>query len=186
MHIRFSVVENRLPEFVSGIFHYRRTGEKVWKKIPFKHRTRGVFTLTLPASEITRQGIEYYISVSDSDNVFCYPGSAPARNHTVVVTEVPGDDKPEVPMIKPICGKRMFWSRVPNVEMYRIYRSRTPDFKIGADTFVTFVAGNTQSFADNGFDFDGTSLKGTYYYCVTSVSFWDHESEASEIIQIDY
>ena len=186
LHIRFSVVENRLPEFVSGIFHYRRTGEKVWKKIPFKHRTRGVFTLTLPASEITRQGIEYYISVSDSDNVFCYPGSAPARNHTVVVTEVPGDDKPEVPMIKPICGKRMFWSRVPNVEMYRIYRSRTPDFKIGADTFVTFVAGNTQSFADNGFDFDGTSLKGTYYYCVTSVSFWDHESEASEIIQIDY
>ena len=67
LHIRFSVVENRLPEFVSGIFHYRRTGEKVWKKIPFKHRTRGVFTLTLPASEITRQGIEYYISVSDSD-----------------------------------------------------------------------------------------------------------------------
>lgn len=186
LHIRFSVVENRLPEFVSGIFHYRRTGEKVWKKIPFKHRTRGVFTLTLPASEITCQGIEYYISVSDSDNVFCYPGSAPARNHTVVVTEVPGDDKPEVPMIKPICGKRMFWSRVPNVEMYRIYRSRTPDFKIGADTFVTFVAGNTQSFADNGFDFDGTSLKGTYYYCVTSVSFWDHESEASKIIQIDY
>lgn len=53
----------------------------------------------------------------------------------------------------------MFWSRVPNVEMYRIYRSRTPDFKIGADTFMTFVAGNTQSFADNGFDFDGTSLK---------------------------
>ena len=51
---------------------------------------------------------------------------------------------------------------------------------------MTFVAGNTQSFADNGFDFDGTSLKGTYYYCVTSVSFWDHESEASEIIQIDY
>lgn len=89
-------------------------------------------------------------------------------------------------MIKPICGKRMFWSRVPNVEMYRIYRSRTPNFKIVADTFVTFVAGNTQSFADNGFDFDGTSLKGTYYYCVTSVSFWDHESEASEIIQIDY
>lgn len=32
LHIRFSVVENRLPEFVSGIFHYRRTGEKVWKK----------------------------------------------------------------------------------------------------------------------------------------------------------
>ena len=46
LHIRFSVVENRLPEFVSGIFHYRRTGEKVWKKIPFKHRTRGVSTLT--------------------------------------------------------------------------------------------------------------------------------------------
>ena len=51
---------------------------------------------------------------------------------------------------------------------------------------MTFEAGNTQSFADNGFDFDGTSLKGTYYYCVTSVSFWDHESEASKIIQIDY
>jgi len=105
----------------------------------------------------------------------------------VVVTEVPGDDKPEVPMIKPICGKRMFWSRVPNVEIVSAsIVCRTPDFKIGADTFVTFVAGNTQSFADNGFDFDGTSLKGTYYYCVTSVSFWDHESEASEIIQIDY
>lgn len=67
-------------------------------------------------------------------------GFGSGSNHTVVVTEVPGDDKPEVPMIKPICGKRMFWSRVPNVEMYRIYRSRTPNFKIGADTFVTFVA----------------------------------------------
>jgi len=186
LHIRFSVVEDRLPEVVSGTLHYRKPGDKVWKELPFERRVRAVFTLTLPASGITEEGIEYYISVSDSHNTSFYPASAPFRNHTVVVTGVQGNDKPIPPVVKQIDNNRMYWTCTENAEMYRIYRAKTPDFAVGAGTFVTFVAGNTCTFADNGFDFDGTPLKGTYYYRLTSVSRWDCESEASDIIQIDY
>lgn len=103
-----------------------------------------------------------------------------------MVTGVQRNDKPIPPVVKQIDNNRMYWTCTENAEMYRIYRAKTPDFAVGAGTFVTFVAGNTCTFADNGFDFDGTPLKGTYYYRLTSVSRWDCESEASDIIQIDY
>ena len=51
---------------------------------------------------------------------------------------------------------------------------------------VCYPNGGISRFYDNGIDLDGTSLKGTYFYRVTAVSSDDMESNASEIIKIDY
>ena len=70
--------------------------------------------------------------------------------------------------------------------MYRIYRSKSFNFEIDASSFITFVGGKTTSFRDNGINLDGTPLKGAYFYRVTAVSSDDMESNASEILKIDY
>ena len=183
--IKLSMVDNRLPDILSATLHYRAMGSKNWKMVPFKHRVRAAFTATIPAKDFPLQGIEYYITASDSRNVSTFPANAPARLHTIVVT---GTEKSEMPspLVNVVAGNLLKWKGIVNADMYRIYRSKSSDLKVDASSFITFVSGKTTSFRDNGYDLDGTPLKGTYFYCITVVSSDDTESLASEIIKMTY
>lgn len=185
VNIKLSMVDNRSVEDLSAVLHYRTIGCKEWKQIPFKHRIRAAFAVTVPAEEFSIQGMEYYITASDSRNVAMYPADAPARLHTIIVTGS-GSNKLPSPVVRLTASNRLKWEKNPDVDMYRIYRSKSSDFATDASSFITFVGGQTTSFYDNGIDLDGTSLKGTYFYRVTAVSSDDMESNASEIIKIDY
>lgn len=183
--IKLSMVDGCLADALSATLHYRTMGSKNWEIVLFKHRVRAVFTVTIPAKDLLFPGIEYYITASDSRNISVYPAGAPTRLHTIVVTEV-DNDTISSPLVTVVAGNLLKWKRVTNADMYRIYRSTSPDFERDASTFITFVGGKTTSFRDNGYDLDGTPLKGTYFYCVTSVSSDDTESIASKIIKITY
>lgn len=183
--IKLSMVDNRLADALSATLHYRAMGSKIWKKIPFKHRVRAAFTVTIPAKEFSLQGIEYYITASDSRNVSVYPVDAPNSFHTIVVTETE-TDKISSPLVKAVAGNLLKWERVANADMYRIYRSTSSDFKPDASSFITFIGGKTTSFCDNGYDLNGVPLKGVYFYRVTAVSSEDTESIVSETIKIIY
>ena len=185
VNIKLSMVDNRSIEDLSAVLHYRTIGCKEWKQIPFKHRIRAAFAITIPAEEFSIQGMEYYITASDSRNVAMYPADAPARLHTIIVTGS-GSNKLPSPVIRLTAGNRLKWEKNPDVDMYRIYRSKSSDFATDASSFITFVGGQTTSFYDNGIDLDGTPLKGTYFYRVTAVGSDDMESNASEILKIDY
>ena len=185
VNIKLSMVDNRSIEDLSAVLHYRTIGCKEWKQIPFKHRIRAAFAITIPAEEFSIQGMEYYITASGSRNVAMYPADAPARLHTIIVTGS-GSNKLPSPVIRLTAGNRLKWEKNPDVDMYRIYRSKSSDFATDASSFITFVGGQTTSFYDNGIDLDGTPLKGTYFYRVTAVGSDDMESNASEILKIDY
>ena len=114
-----------------------------------------------------------------------YPADAPARLHTIIVTGS-GSNKLPSPVVRLTADNRLKWEKNPDVDMYRIYRSKSSDFATDASSFITFVGGQTTSFYDNGIDLDGTPLKGAYFYRVTAVSSDDMESNASEILKIDY
>lgn len=73
VNIKLSMVDNRSVEDLSAVLHYRTIGCKEWKQIPFKHRIRAAFAVTVPAEEFSIQGMEYYITASDSRNVAMYP-----------------------------------------------------------------------------------------------------------------
>lgn len=183
--IKLSMVDNRLADILSATFYYRTVGSEDWKMLPFKHRVRATFTVTIPAKDFSIQGIEYYITASDSRNISVYPADAPTRLHTIVVTGVE-NDKTSSPIVEVAAGNLLEWERIANADMYRIYRSTSSDFETNASSFITFVGGKTTSFRDNGYDLNGAPLKGTYFYCVTAVSRDDMESTASKIIKITY
>lgn len=56
------------------------------------------------------------------------------------------------PTIKITAGKRIKWEAVPNADIYRVYRSKSPNFEANTVSFLTFVGNQTTSFKDNGFD----------------------------------
>lgn len=185
LNVKFSLVDNRAKEYLSGTLYYRTLGEKSWKSLPFKHRVRAVFAVEIPAKEISPRGIEYYISATDTHNTALFPASAPAMAHTVIIT-APQGEHPACPILKKGESTRFYWTKIDRTHLYKIYRGLSPDFKADAASFVTFVANGSTSFLDNGYAFDGAPLKGTYYYRLTSVDKYDNESTPSESIAVKY
>lgn len=93
------------------MLHYRTIGCKEWKQIPFKHRIRAAFAVTVPAEEFSIQGMEYYITASDSRNVAMYPADAPARLHTIIVTGS-GSNKLPSPVVRLTASNRLKWEKI--------------------------------------------------------------------------
>ena len=184
--IKLSVVDNSLGSFLSATLYYRRMGsDGKWIALPFKYRIRSTFAVTIPSGQVPSEGIKYYVEVSDSRNIATYPVNASEQLHTIIVTDNELEKMP-VPVIQTRHGERLQWNKVSGANVYKIYRSKTPKFAADACSFVTFVGSNTTAFRDNGFDRDGTPLRGSYYYRVTSVNRHGIESDASQTIKIDY
>ncbi len=180
--IKARVLDNRAYDSVSARLHFRTPGAPQWQVVPMKRRVKAVFTVEIPAKQITAAGLEYYVEADDGDNLAIYPNAplqltnwtqtplslvvCPAQPHAPAT---PGDFRAE--------GDAIAWSSpAGEVFWYRIYRSQQADFQPGPDTFLTYVANGTTRFRDASEDFAGRKRQGAWYYRVTAVSKDDFES----------
>jgi hypothetical protein len=83
-------------------------------------------------------------------------------------------------------GQALSWAPVPGAFWYRIYRSDRAGFEAGPDTLLTYVASETTSFRDNGLDFAGRTLTGTWYYRVSAVDKKDRESTPTKAAAVTH
>ena len=77
------VVENRVPELVSAVLHYRvpviGIQQDGWTDLPMQRRSKAIFAARIPAPGVTSTGIEYYVSASDGSNTGMWPEPPPLR-----------------------------------------------------------------------------------------------------------
>jgi hypothetical protein len=187
--IKARCLDNRTYESISARLHYRTPGAGEWRVVPMKRRVKAVFTVEIPAHEITAAGLEYYVEADDGDNLAVYPNAPwpltgwtqtplslvvwPAQPHAPAA---PGDFRAE--------GDALAWSApAGEVFWYRIYRSQQPDFTPGPDNFLTYVEKATTRFRDASEDFAGRKRAGVWYYRVTAVSKDDFEGPPTAAVK---
>jgi hypothetical protein len=174
--IEARVLENRSYDSISATLHYRMPGSKKWKSMSMTHRVKAVFTAQIPSRDAGADGLEYYVEASDSSNVAFFPVSALTTPLSLVTYSVGTASVPASPNSLSSKDQTLSWPPSPGAFWYRIYRSDHPGFKPGPDTLLTYVAADTISFRDNGLDFAGRKLTGTWYYRVTAADKEDRES----------
>jgi hypothetical protein len=183
--IEARVLDNRSYDSISATLHYRTPGAKRWKCLTMARRVKAVFTAQIPAREVRASGLEYYVKASDGSNVALFPVSAPAMPLSLVTYPTPGKTSvPASPDSLSSKDQTLSWTTSPGAFWYRIYRSKRPGFEAGPDTLLTYVAGSTTSFRDNGLDFTGHNLTGTCYYRVTAFEKDDRESAPTKAVVV--
>jgi hypothetical protein len=175
--IEARVLDNRADDCISATLHYRAPGDRKWKSMTMTRRVKAVFTTQVPAREVSANGLEYYVEASDASNVALFPISAPVMPLSLVTYTTAGRASvPASPDALSAKSQTLSWTPSPGAFCYRIYRSDHPGFETGPDTLLTYVAGDTTSFRDNGLDFAGRKLTGAWYYRVTAADKDDRES----------
>jgi hypothetical protein len=178
--IEARLLENRAYDLVSATLRYRVPGAKQWRSVPMTRRVRAVFTAQIPARVVVGAGLEYYVAASDGANASVFPVSAP-QVPLSLITVPAGKARPFAsPEMLTVKDLTLAWTPVTGAFWYRIYRSDRPGFIPGPDSYLTYVAGGTTSFRDNGLDFAGRKLTGTWYYRVTATDKDDRESAPSK------
>jgi hypothetical protein len=181
------VLDTRTYASISARLHYRSSGEKKWKAVTMQRRSRAIFAISLPPQEVTVRGLEYFIEASDGTNSARYPASAPAQPLSVVVEECDKNVIPkEVSIVRKIGHDISWMSGEEDVMCYRIYRDTSPDFEVGPECYVTYVAGCTAHYTDTDEDFTGAKLHGTWFYRVTAMDRMGFEGPASRAVQVHY
>jgi len=185
--IKARVLDNRSYDLISARLFYRSPGQRDWKQMPMERRVKAIFAVQIPSLSISGKGLEFYVEASDGDNVSRYPASAPEMPLSVVVYKIDDKKAPERPRDVRGAGQTLSWkSSSTDVFWFRIYRSVSPDFKIGPHNFLTYVYRSTASYRDNGEDLNGLKLKGRWYYRITGVDRAGNESRPSKAIAIEY
>ena len=68
--------------------YWRAMGKGTFNRIPLKHIARGVYSVTIPASQI-KDDLEYYVRVSSTEGEqISFPASAPHVNQTIIVNGI--------------------------------------------------------------------------------------------------
>ncbi len=178
------VLENRSYDDISARLRYRVPGSKHWKTLTMARRVKAVFTAQIPPREVGPNGLEYYIEASDGSNTGFFPVSAPVMPLSLVTYSSGRARVPASPESLSVSGQTLSWSVSPGAFWYRIYRSNRSGFQPGPDTLLTYVAADTTSFRDNGLDFAGQKLTGTWYYRVTAVNKAGRESRATRAMGV--
>ena len=180
------VLDNRSYDNISATLHYRVPGAKRWKSMPMPRRVKAIFTAQIPPREVRATGLEYYVEASDGSNVALFPVSAPATPLSLVTCPTGKASVPASPNLLSAKDQTLSWTPTAGAFWYRIYRSNRPGFRIGPDTWLTYVAGDTTSFQDNGLDFAGRNLTGTWYYRVTAADQESGESPPTKAVGVSY
>ncbi|MFQ6061101.1 MAG: hypothetical protein ACE5KV_07410 [Thermoplasmata archaeon] len=82
----------------SATLYYRKKGETDYTSLGMT-KSDDTYSATIPGSEVTTEGVEYYISATDGVNTATYPATSPdtsPREITVTAAVAPG---PEIPWI---------------------------------------------------------------------------------------
>ena len=181
------ILDGRVHDQVSATLYYRAPGQDAWASLPMTRRVRSVFNATVPGEAIGADGIEYYIAASDGANEAVYPPAG--ADNALMLTAYPAREESELSppsRVTTVDGVRIEWQEQPGAHWYRIYRGTTSEFEAGPATRVTYVAGCTTAFRSNGFGFDGSLLRGSYYYRVTAVDATGTESAPTASVEVVY
>ena len=184
--VKARLLDNRADELLMATLYYRKPGETSFTKLPMTRKVKAVFTAAIPASVISNEGIQYYISATDGDNESVFPAGAPLQSFSLV------QEKPVhlgVLSAPTLTGNRQSiqWQAVPGANYYQIYRSQQNNFIPAPDNGLTYMAADAAlTFTDNGMDLFGQPLKGTWYYRVTALDKNGYESKPSIVVAIKY
>ncbi|WP_319586198.1 alpha-glucuronidase family glycosyl hydrolase [uncultured Desulfobulbus sp.] len=183
--IKARILDDRTYGSISASIHYRTPGATQWKSRSMNRRVRSIFAIKIPASEISSEGLEYYITASDGSNTGFYPMTAPYVNAAVIRCDSIRS-KIEFSQIQLHASDgNLVWNAVSgDVLWYRIYRSRSKSFTPGPDNLLTWVDKGTHQFRDIEPGFDGEKIHGRYYYRVSAVDRLGHESRPSGCVSL--
>jgi hypothetical protein len=70
---------------VSAALHWRGMGPGDFRTVPLEHKSRGLYTVTLPAPA---GAMEYYVEITADGRTARFPATAPELNQTVIVLPV--------------------------------------------------------------------------------------------------
>lgn len=187
LEVKARVLDDRSYGCISAQLCYRRPGRNRWQVIPMERRTKAIFGARIPGAEMTEAGLEYHVQATDGDNTGVYPATAPQLNLTAVAWHWP--DRASPPPLKAVTlsEQTLTWHKpAPDVFWIRIYRSRRPDFEPGPANALTYVPAGITRFKDNGLDWDGQPLTGTWYYRLATQDKSDNESKATRAVGIQW
>jgi hypothetical protein len=182
--IEARVLDNRANDCLSATLHYRIPGSKRWRTVTMPRRVNAVFTAQVPSHDVGASGLEYYVEASDGSNVALFPVSAPAEPLSLITFSAGSASVPASPDSLSAHDQTLSWAPSPGAFWYRIYRSDRPGDAPGPQTFLTYVAVGNTSFRDNGLDFAGRKLTGTWYYRVTAAAKDDRESAPTRAVAV--
>ena len=164
--IKARVLDNRAYDSVSARLHFRTPGAPQWQVVPMKRRVKAVFTVEIPAKQITAAGLEYYVEADDGDNLAIYPNAplqltnwtqtplslvvCPAQPHAPAT---PGDFPPRATQ-SPGRPPRARSSGIAFIAASR------PISSPGRTLSLTYVANGTTRFRDASEDFAGRKSPG--------------------------
>jgi hypothetical protein len=184
--IEARVLDNRANDCISATLHYRIPGSKRWRTMTMPRRVNAVFAAQVPSRDVGASGLEYYVEASDGSNVALFPVSAPAEPLSLATFSAGRTSVPASPDSFSAQGQTLTWAPSPDAFWYRIYRSDRRGAAPGPQTLLTYVAAGNTSFRDNGLDFAGHKLTGTWYYRVTAAAKDDRESAPSKAVRVQW
>jgi hypothetical protein len=185
--VKARILDNRTYESISAILHYRVPGELAWNNLKMERKTKAVFAATIPDNAVGEKGVEYFVEASDETSTSLFPASSPSQALSVATFSNPELGTSLIPTKVVVKDQSLTWNEAGEKAYWiRIYRSNQENFTAGPATYVTYVAATTKSFKDNGEGFDGSTLKGNWYYRVTAVDKAGNESRPSEAVLVKY
>jgi hypothetical protein len=185
--VKVRALDGRAYELISATLYWRKLGAAAWEKIEMTRRVKSIFAAAIPVAAMGGSAVEYYVEVGDGDNAARFPASAPRSSLSLIVDHHAMTEPPSPPAHLNVDGQTLKWAASDRGAFcYRIYRSAAADFMPGPATFLTYVPKETCCFKDNGVDFAGRPLQGTWYYRVTSADKADGESGATAAVRVSY
>ncbi len=184
VNVEALVLDNRDYAQISAELYYRAIGDESWNKKQMNRKVKAIFDAPI-FTEAESGIIEYYVKVSDGKNINYFPANVPETTCSLVTTAKTEKDRISSPELETV-GKTLKINSKENPYWFKIYRSKDKNFQADGSTYVTYLAGTTNEFKDNGFGFDGLPLKGKYYYKVTAVDKNDFESKPSDKVSIEW
>ena len=185
--IKVRILDNRAYDLISAKLRYRTPGAGGWKTIVMERKVKAIFAAAIPASDVGAKGVEYFVEAYDGSSTSCFPAASPQS--PLSVTTFSPEMKGRLP--KPVSAvadtQTLSWkSAGETAYWYRIYRSDRSECSASPANYVTFVSAVTTRFKDNGEGFDGSKLKGNWYYRITAVDKAGNESSPSESMLVHY
>jgi hypothetical protein len=162
-YIKVRLVDDRAYELQKATLHYRKVGTANWFVSPLSRRVKAVFAGGFLCD---RAGVyEYFVSASDGSNEATFP--VDRETPLTVVVEENGCTKGNQQIEVQELNGELRWNMAGDkLDVFQVYRSQQKDFNAGPSTFVTYLPPQAQQYQSNMIDFNGDSLKGTYYHKV--------------------
>jgi hypothetical protein len=71
----------------SGSLYYTTLGKKIYQQLSFTNTNNGVYSVTIPKSQLRNKDFAYYLEFQLENEILRYPTGAPTENRTVIIVE---------------------------------------------------------------------------------------------------